>query len=145
MKSDAVINELGAENLANFVSSSPVGEKSASLEMFNKAFKDAGGDPDAIFANTSYDAAFMLALALEKTGGKKEGVGAALIEIANGEGEAIQPGEWKKAKELIAAGKAIDYKGAAGEHDFDPNGDVPGTYALFEVGADGFEVVTQMN
>ncbi|MEP3048406.1 MAG: ABC transporter substrate-binding protein [Roseibium sp.] len=144
MKSDAVINELGAENLATFVSSSPVGEKSASLDMFNKAFKDAGGDPDAIFANTSYDAAFMLALALEKTGGKKEGVGAALVEISNGEGEAIQPGEWKKAKDAIAAGKAIDYKGAAGDHNFDANGDVPGTYALFEVGADGFEVIKEM-
>jgi branched-chain amino acid transport system substrate-binding protein len=145
MKSDAVINELGAENLANFVSSSPVGEKSDSLDIFNEAFKGVGGDPDAIFTNTSYDAAFLLALALEKTGGKKEGVGAALREVSNGEGEAIRPGEWQKAKELIAAGTAIDYKGAAGDHNFDAKGDVPGTFALFEVGADGFEVVSEMN
>ncbi len=144
MKSDAVIKELGAENLATFVSSSPVGEKSDSLDLFNEAFKAAGGDPDAIFANTSYDAAFLLALALETTGGKKDGVGSALMEVSNGEGEAIRPGEWKKAKELIAAGKAIDYKGAAGDHNFDAKGDVPGTYALFEVGANGFEVITEM-
>ncbi len=144
MKSDAVINELGAENLAAFVASSPVGEKSASLEVFNKAYSDVGGDPDAIFANTSYDAAFILALALEKAGGAKDGVAAAVVEVSNGEGEAILPGEFAKAKELIAAGTAIDYKGAAGDHNFDANGDVPGTYALFEVGSNGFEVVTEM-
>ncbi|MBO6511845.1 MAG: amino acid ABC transporter substrate-binding protein, partial [Roseibium sp.] len=53
-------------------------------------------------------------------------------------------GERKKAKELIAAGTAIDYKGAAGDHNFDEKGDVPGTYALWEVGSDGYEVVTEM-
>ncbi len=50
MKSEAVINELGAENLATFVSSSPVGEQSESLDIFNESFKGIGGDPDAIFA-----------------------------------------------------------------------------------------------
>ncbi|MBV6651539.1 MAG: ABC transporter substrate-binding protein, partial [Hoeflea sp.] len=39
MKSDAVINELGAENLSNFVASSPVGAQSESLTLFNDAFK----------------------------------------------------------------------------------------------------------
>ena len=144
MKSEAVINELGAENLDTFVSSSPVGEQSQSLEIFNEAFKGIGGDPDAIFVTTSYDAAFLLALAIEKAGGKKEGVAAAMMEVSNGEGEPILPGEWKKAKELIAAGTAIDYKGAAGDHNFDDKGDVPGTYALWEVGSEGFEVLAQM-
>ncbi|GGB53455.1 branched-chain amino acid ABC transporter substrate-binding protein [Roseibium aquae] len=144
MKSNAPINELGAENLSTFFASAPVGEASNSLETFNAAFTEAGGDPDAIFVTTAYDAAFMLALALEKAGGDKEGVSAALREISNGEGEPILPGEWAKAKELIAAGTAIDYKGAAGDHNFDENGDVPGTFAFFKVGNDGFEVVTQM-
>ncbi|MHA7774425.1 ABC transporter substrate-binding protein [Roseibium sp. M-1] len=144
MKSEAVINELGVENLSGFVASSPVGEQSQSLEVFNEAFKAIGGDPDAIFVTTSYDAAFLLALAIEKAGGKKEDVAAAMMEVSNGEGEPILPGEWKKAKELIAAGTAIDYKGAAGDHNFDAKGDVPGTYALWEVGSEGFEVLTQM-
>lgn len=69
MKSDAPIKELGAENLTTFLASSPVGEKSDALEMFNKAFADVGGDPSAIFVTTSYDAAFLLALAIEKAGG----------------------------------------------------------------------------
>ncbi|MBL6430429.1 MAG: ABC transporter substrate-binding protein [Alphaproteobacteria bacterium] len=144
MKSDAPIKELGAENLTTFLSSAPVGEKSDSLEMFSKAFADVGGDPSAIFATTSYDAAFMLALAIEKAGGDKAKVSAALREISNGEGEPIRAGEWAKAKELIAAGSAIDYKGAAGDHNFDDKGDVPGTYALFKVSGDGFEVVSEI-
>ncbi|TYC51458.1 ABC transporter substrate-binding protein [Rhodobacterales bacterium] len=144
MKSEAVIDALGAENLVSFVASSPVGEQSKSLDMFNEAFKGAGGDPDAIFATTSYDAAFLMALALEKAGGNKDEVAAAMMEVSNGEGEPILPGEWKKAKELIAAGTAIDYKGAAGDQNFDENGDVPGTYALWEVGSDGFEVLSEM-
>jgi branched-chain amino acid transport system substrate-binding protein len=144
MKSDAPIKELGAENLTTFVASSPVGEKSDALDMFSAAFKAAGGDPDAIFVTTSYDAAFLAALALEKAGGDKAAVPAALRDVSNGEGETILPGEWAKAKKLIDEGKAIDYKGAAGDHNFDANGDVPGTYALFKVNGDSFEVITEM-
>ncbi len=144
MKSDAIIKELGAENLANFTASSPVGEKSDGLNLFNEAFKGAGGDPDAIFVTTSYDAAFMTALAVEKAGGDKTKVSAALREISNGEGETILPGEWSKAKELIAAGTSINYKGASGDLNFDSSGDVPGLYSLFKVTDNGFEVLTNM-
>ncbi|MHC5654728.1 ABC transporter substrate-binding protein [Stappia sp.] len=144
MKSDAPIKELGAENLTTFFASSPVGEKSDALEMFSKAFTEAGGDPNAIFVTTSYDATFLMALAIEKAGGDKAKVHEALRAVSNGEGEPILPGEWAKAKELIDAGKAIDYKGAAGDHNFDENGDVPGSYALFKVTDKGFELVTEM-
>lgn len=144
MKSDAPIRELGADNLTTFIASAPVGEQSDALEVFNKAFSEIGGDPSAIFVTTSYDATFMLALAIEKAGADKTKVAAALREISNGEGEPILPGEWAKAKELIAAGTAIDYRGAAGEHNFDEAGDVPGAYALFKVSGSGFEVIAEM-
>ncbi|WP_186387489.1 ABC transporter substrate-binding protein [Stappia sp. TSB10P1A] len=144
MKSDAPIRELGADNLTTFIASAPVGQQSDALEVFNKAFSDIGGDPNAIFVTTSYDATFMLALAIEKAGADKSKVSAALREISNGEGEPILPGEWAKAKELIAAGTAIDYRGAAGEHNFDEAGDVPGAYALFKVSGSTFEVIAEM-
>lgn len=144
MKSDAPIKELGAENLATFLASAPVGEKSDSLDIFNKAFAEVGGNPAAIFVTTSYDATFLMALAIEKAGGDRSKIAAALREVSNGEGEPILPGEWAKAKELIKAGQAIDYKGAAGDHNFDANGDVPGAYALFKVAGSGFEAVAEM-
>ena len=43
-----------------------------------------------------------------------------------------------------SAGKQIDYKGASGDLDFDANGDVPGSYALFKVAGDDYEVLTEM-
>lgn len=144
MKSDAPIRELGAENLETFWASSPVGEESQSLEKFKEAFKNAGGDPSAIFVTTSYDAAFLTALALEQAGGDKAKMAEAIRTVATAPGEPIMPGEWQKAKELIAAGQDIDYKGAAGDLEFDEAGDVPGTYALFKVTGDGYETIATM-
>ncbi|MCT8999532.1 ABC transporter substrate-binding protein [Chelativorans intermedius] len=144
MKSDAPIKALGAENLTTFTASSPVGETSQALELFNEVFKAAGGDPDAIFVTTSYDATFLAALAIEKAGGDKTKVAEALRSVSDGRGEVILPGEWRKAKELIAAGTDIDYEGAAGDHDFDERGDVPGAYALFKVEDGAFVVDAEM-
>lgn len=144
MKSDAVIRELGADNLGTFFTSSPVGEASVSLESFNKAFTAAGQSPDAIFTTTSYDAAFLMALAIEKAGGDKAKLAESLRSVSSAPGEPIMAGEWAKAKQLIAEGKDIDYKGAAGEHEFDKNGDVPGTYAFFKVGGGTYESLGEM-
>ena len=144
MKSDAVIHNLGAENLGDFRASSPVGEDSDGLTRFNKAFAKRGQDPAAIFATTSYDAAFLVALALEQNGGAREGLSEALRKVAGPPGVRILPGEWKKAKKLIAQGKDIDYSGASGALDFDAAGDVPGTYALFKVAGEGFERIATL-
>src|SRR5690606_40437549 len=52
--------------------------------------------------------------------------------------------EWAKAKQLIAEGKDIDYKGAGGKHEFDAAGDVPGSYAFFKVSGTGYESIADM-
>ncbi|MBS7538205.1 ABC transporter substrate-binding protein [Ancylobacter lacus] len=144
MKTTATIKTIGSKNLANFYVSSPVSEKSQSLEVFASGFKSAGGDPNATFVSTSYDAVFLLALAIEQTGGDKTKISAALRNLVDAAGESIMPGEWAKAKALIAAGKPISYKGASGTLAFDANGDVPGAYALFKVNGDDFQFVTDM-
>ena len=54
---------------------------------------------------------------------------AALREVASAPGEKVGPGEWAKAKALIAEGKDIDYVGGAGPQDFDANGDVAGSFS----------------
>ncbi|AVR89976.1 ABC transporter substrate-binding protein [Thauera aromatica] len=144
MKSEAVIRALGEQNLSTFFSSSPVGEASASLDAFRTAFRAGGGDPEAIFVTTSYDAAFLVALAIEQAGGERSKLSAALRAVASAPGEPILAGEWAKAKKLIAAGKDIDYKGAAGDHEFDPAGDVPGRYAFFKVSGGTYEAIAEM-
>lgn len=144
MKTSAPIKAIGAENLTTFTASAPVSTKSDALDTFNKAFTDIGGDVNASYVGPAFDSVFLLALAIEKAGGDKAKLSEALRAISSGTGEPIYPGEWKKAKELIAAGTPIDYKGASGDLDFDENGDVPGAYALFKVAGDDWEVEAEM-
>ena len=94
------------------------------------ALADAGKiNANGTYVANSYDAAFILALAAEKAGSTdRAAIAGAISDVANPPGEVILPGEWKKAKELIAAGKDINYEGAAGSQDFDENGDVKGVY-----------------
>ena len=134
MKTDALIEALGADNLKTFTTSAPVGAESAGLTAFNELYVAAGGDQSAVYATTSYDATFLLALAIEKAGSAdRSKISAALREVASAPGEIILPGEWEKAKKLIDEGQDINYQGAAGDLEFDGNGDVPGVYALFGV------------
>ncbi len=98
-----------------------------SAELYKKLATEAGQDPAATYAPQAYDAGFLLALAVQKNGSAaREGLSAALREVASAPGEKILPGEWTKALELIAAGTDIDYEGAGGLLDFDAAGDVDG-------------------
>lgn len=117
----------------------PGGSEAAGAANFAEAAASANLDPEATYAATSYDAAFALLLAVEKTGGSREGLNEALREVTSAPGEVILPGEWAKAKELIAAGTDINYEGASGAIDFDENGDVPGSYD--EVTVENGEIV----
>jgi len=57
----------------------------------------------------------------------------ALRDVATAPGEVVGPGDWAKAKELIKAGKDINYEGAGGSYEFDANGDVTGYIGKFIV------------
>jgi branched-chain amino acid transport system substrate-binding protein len=111
-----------------------------SSDLYTKLATDAGQDPTATYAPQAYDAAFMLALAIEKNGSaSREGLAAALRDIATAPGERILPGEWAKAVELIKAGKDIDYEGAGGPAEFDAAGDVDGV--IVELAVEGGKFV----
>ena len=144
MRDEGMVKTLGPDNLKTLLVSAPAGATGAGFEKFSKDFKAAGGDPNGTFAATSYDAAFLMALAIEKAGGDKAKLPQALREVATAPGEPILPGEWAKAKKLIAEGKDIDYKGAAGDQEFDAHGDVPGDYVLYKVGGSGFAEIERM-
>ena len=63
------------------------------------------------------------------------------MDIANGPGEKILPGELAKGLELLAAGTAIDYDGASGVM-LVGNGESAGRYKQFEVKGGVYETVT---
>lgn len=101
--------------------------------------KAGGIDGSATYAPQAYDAAFLLALAIEKNGAAgREGLSAALRDVASAPGEKILPGEWKKAADLLKAGTDIDYEGAGGALDFDAAGDVDGIIVQLAVAGGSF-------
>lgn len=127
MVGDSLVDALGADVLEGMIATRPGSPELPGTELFRELAGEAEIDPSAVFAAQAYDAAFLLALAIEKNGSAdREGVSAALREVASPPGEVILPGEWEKAKQLIADGQEINYEGAGGTQDFDDNGDVPG-------------------
>ncbi len=131
MLAQETIDQIGAENLggATFTTSTP-NLTTAGYAAF-KGLAEAADVPSASpFVANSYDAAFMMALAIEKAGSAdRSAISASLRSIANAPGEVIQAGEFAKAKAILAAGGDIHYNGAAGPQDFDANGDVLGYFS----------------
>ncbi len=127
MVGDSLVEAIGADVLNGMIATRPGSPELPGTAMFNQQANEAGIDPSAVFAAQAYDAAFLLGLAIEQNGSAdREGLNEALRSVASAPGEVVLPGEWEKAKELIAAGTEINYEGASGTHEFDDNGDVPG-------------------
>jgi branched-chain amino acid transport system substrate-binding protein len=130
MKSERVVEQLGADNLEGFYGSSPRGVEDEADLRFSEMYNDRFGErPPQPYIDGAYDAAMILMLAAEKAGSTDgAAIRDAIREVSNAPGEEILPGDFARAKELIAAGEEINYQGAAGEHEFDENGDVSGTF-----------------
>ena len=127
MVGDSLVEAIGADVLDGMIATRPGSPELPGTEIFNNAATEADIDPSAVFAAQAYDAAFLIALAIEQNGSAdREGLADALRNVSSAPGEVILPGEWEKAVELIAAGTDINYEGASGSHEFDDNGDVPG-------------------
>jgi branched-chain amino acid transport system substrate-binding protein len=127
--------QIGIANLEGMIISATGEPAGKNLDLFNaelgKINKDFVGKP---FTPHSYDAAFLLALAIEHAGSAdRSKIRDSLREVTKAGGTPIAPGEWKKAKEAIAAKQKISYMGAAGNHMFDQNGDVAGVVDIYEI------------
>jgi branched-chain amino acid transport system substrate-binding protein len=140
-RDDKVYQQIGIKNLEGMIHLVGGDPSSKALDVFNaeitKVNKDFVGKP---YAPHSYDAAFMLALAIETAGSTDRAkVRDALRRVGSIGGVVIQPGEWKKAKEAIAKKQKVTYHGAAGNHVFSKEGDVSGVVDVYEIkgGKDG--------
>ena len=133
MASNTLVAAIGSDKLRGMIVTKPGAPDSTGSRIFNKYAWGNNLNPGGAFVGQSYDAAFLLALAIEKNGSAdRAGISRALRAVASPPGEVILPGEWAKAKALIKAGKAINYEGATGSHDFDEAGDVSGV--IIEMG-----------
>ena len=62
-----------------------------------------------------------------------DAIKAAMRKVANAPGERVGPGDLPRALELISQGQDVDYVGAAGEQEFDDNGDVLNTIEIWKL------------
>jgi len=122
-KSQTMFDEIGVANFEGMYGTQP----GAPNADFTAAFATTGEDPDAPYVKEGYDTAYLVALAAasaNSTDGKA--IRDNLRFVANPPGEKIGVGkdEFAKAVGLLAAGKDIDFFGAAGPDDLDANGDL---------------------
>lgn len=135
VKDAKLYEQIGYKNLEGLVLTSPGSLESKSRAMFEAELKKAS--PDSLrkpYAEQTYDATFLLALAVETAGTTdRTKVRDALRAIGKPGGVAILPGEWAKAKTAIAEKKKVFYNGAGGSYVFDKAGDVAGVIDVFEI------------
>ena len=127
MKSTDLIDAIGAKVLDGSIGTAPEAREDESARLFRAAYEAEHGDaPPLPFIDTFYDAAFILALAIGKAGSTDgTAVRGAIRAVSNPPGQPILPGEWAKARRLIADGADIDYIDAAG--------DVPGSFGIWTI------------
>ena len=132
MRSPDLAAQVGADKLEGSIGTSPQARTDTkAYQSFVQAYEAAYGEvPPTPYIDTAYDAAFLLALAIQKAGSTDgTAIRDALRQVANPPGTEILPGEWAKAVELLKKGEDINYTGASGSLDFDEKGDVAGTFA----------------
>lgn len=107
------------------------------VDAFNQAFEEKfKTDTKGPGVHTQYDALMVMALAMNIA---KDLTGPSIkdavrrVHVPNGTPVGTGPAEFKKAIELIKAGKPIKYFGATGPIEFDANGDVTGPALVWKV------------
>ncbi len=139
MYSDSLLEAIGDE-LNGSMGEVPWSEGKGSDAFI--AFAKAGGvDPDGSFRRESYDAAALIALAMQK-GGATDGatIAANMLAVANAPGEKILPGELGKALKILKDGGDVDYVGATNVELIGP-GEAAGYYREYEVKGGAYETI----
>jgi neutral amino acid transport system substrate-binding protein len=115
------------------------GAHGKALEAFNTKWKGTQGDkPLTAYLQHSWDAAALLMLAAQASGQNTgEGIKGKIREVSGGEGSGQEVSDVCEGLKLLKEGKKINYQGASGNVDIDPQGDVIGAYDIWQVQPDG--------
>lgn len=112
------------------------GADGQALESFSQLWQEETGKELTAFVPHNWDAAILMMLAAEaadeNTG---EGIKNNILDVANAPGTEVS--DVCEALELVRNGEEINYQGASGNVDIDENGDVVGSYDVWQVGEDG--------
>ena len=112
------------------------GSNGAALADFTTLWQEKTGKELTAFVPHNWDATVLMMLAAEASDENTgEGIKGKLAEVANAPGEEVT--DACKAMELVSQGTDINYQGASGNVDIDENGDVVGSYDVWQVAEDG--------
>ncbi|SET59515.1 ABC transporter substrate-binding protein [Oceanicella actignis] len=117
------------------------GSAGDNFAKFDKMAKANGIMGDGPYRGESYDAAALIALAMQAAGSDdRAAIQSKIIEVANAPGEPIGPGELAKALDILAKGGDVDYVGATNVELIGP-GEAAGSYRELEVKGGKFTTV----
>lgn len=128
LRSDDYFQAVGSKYLQNLQGYDSAQPRLPSVASFNEMFEARfDGPPNGPGLHSVYDAVSVVLLAMEAssdiTGANiRDNIRA--VTSPDGVEVVVGPEGFKKAKELLAAGKTIRYVGATGALSFDKNGDV---------------------
>jgi neutral amino acid transport system substrate-binding protein len=112
------------------------GADGKALEALTKLWQEKKNRPVSAYVPHSWDAAALLVLAAQAAKSNTgEGISSKIREVANAPGTEVT--DVCEGLKLLQAGQEINYQGASGNVDIDENGDVVGSYDVWQVGEDG--------
>ena len=134
-RSQAMFDAIGGNYFEGDFGVSPGAPASPAVEAFRQLYGErTDGDPSASLITEAFDAAAVLALAIEKAGSDDPvAVRDALRRVANPPGEIVGPADIAKALELVREGEDVNYVGASGDVDFDEHGNVVSSMRVWRV------------
>ena len=119
------------------------GSTGKGANVFADVAKAGGIDSSGPYTGESYDAAALIVLAMQASGSAdRKGIADNVMAVANAPGKKIYPGELKKALDLLAKGKAVDYEGATGVN-FTDVGEAFGSFLEKEIKGGKFKTKKQ--
>ena len=113
MIGQSIVDAIG-DNLNKSFGSLP-GSTGKGAGVFTEIAKAGSIDSSGPYTGESYDAAALIILAIQAGGSAdRSSIAKNVMDVANGPGTKIYPGELKKGLDLLAQGKKVDYEGATG-------------------------------
>ncbi|MBC6439496.1 MAG: ABC transporter substrate-binding protein [Rhodospirillales bacterium] len=132
MIGQSLIDSIGSDLDGTIIGSLP-GSDRPEADNFVALAQEAGLTGDCPFCGESYDAAALIALAMQAAGSAdRAAIQSRIMDVANDPGEPIGPGELAKGLQILADGGEVDYVGATGVELTDV-GETFGSYKELEV------------
>ena len=121
------------------------GADGEALADFTALWKEKTNKELTAYVPHNWDAAILMMLAAEASDANTgEGIKSKILAVANAPGTEVT--DACEAMKLVRQGEEINFQGASGNVDIDENGDVVGSYDVWQVGEDGsLRVIDKVN